>query len=111
MTLGRGLLPLVTMAALAVAGCADPCVEVCEAEVGCSPTQQVVDCDAVCEQALEVAVERGCTAQYEDLVECTQGLEDLCVDRSDCDDELVDHAECVAHYCEDNPGGTGCAAE
>jgi hypothetical protein len=77
------------MIALALAGCSSPCDEFYDAYKECGFVDEGEDVNTLTNECKE-AVDRtdACSAGYDALVECIDGLEDPCTYPEACSDDL-----------------------
>ena len=84
------------------------CVELCElAKDECEEAPQVA-CDDHCIGEDFRAEETGCRATYEDVIECSLDLDDVCSAPSACAPELIRFGDCVRAYCQSHMGDLVC---
>jgi hypothetical protein len=103
------VLPALTLS-LALVGCGNPCVETCTAQRDCEGADPEVDCEALCADQQKSAEDSGCTSEYDKVIDCVSGTDDVCaVTNETCKDESDAQLVCLVEYCTNFPSETVCA--
>jgi len=93
----------------ALAGCGNPCVETCTAQLECEGADPETDCEAVCADQQTAAEDSGCTNEYDNVIDCIAGADDVCaITGETCKDESDAQLLCLVEYCNNFPGETVC---
>lgn len=94
---------------VAVAGCSNPCVETCTAQLDCEGADTSIDCEQVCAEQQTSAEDSGCTNEYDNLIDCVAGADDVCALTEDtCKEERDAQLVCLVEYCINFPGEAVC---
>ena len=79
------------------------CEGACERQNGFCPTQR--DCEAVCGAAADVTQTSGCDAEYDELVQCLNQLNQCDTSMSLCG---ASYRACLGVYCTSHPNELFC---
>ncbi len=108
----RTLSPRLFIAAFALAvlssGCTDPCVALCEDNKECPDADVSINCTDQCEAKKTNIEGQNCLAEYEDLVDCQTGLDDVCTPGDQCAEPQATFDTCVTNACTADPTLAGC---
>ncbi len=107
--LSRSAVLSALMLSLALIGCENPCVETCTAQLECEGADPETNCEQVCDDQQTAAEESGCTNEYDNVVDCIAGTDDVCAITGDtCKDEVDAQLICLVDYCNNFPGEAVC---
>ena len=84
-----------------VARCETQCDEASDCELGSS------GCLDKCEAEYDTATHIDCVAEYEEILECVDGLSDVCAVDA-CSNEIVDYSFCLDKFCGEDPSDPLC---
>ena len=89
-------------------GCSDPCADQCNLQNECGG--EPLDCDTLCADAKATASATSCTSEYDALVDCRLGIDDVCTATGqECVNELDAYTLCFVEYCNEFPSEPECA--
>lgn len=97
---------LLVILSCALHGCADPCVEYCEASKSC-PGKPATNCAESCDVSNELADLFGCREPLDAAGWCEADAADVCTARDACSAELEAFNACMVAACETNPSLCG----
>ncbi|NUP07536.1 MAG: hypothetical protein HOW73_15920 [Polyangiaceae bacterium] len=95
-------------ASLAFGGCGNPCVALCEDSKECPEADVSTNCEQACETAKEGVQSLDCFSQYEDMIDCQAGFDDVCAPDTSCDELVATFNDCVIDACADDPENEFC---
>jgi len=78
------------------------CESVCESMNECEGATSTPDCSASCDQAIQSALQAGCTDEYNSLLSC-QGTIDICSSDTFCTAQSATYFTCVNDACSADP--------
>lgn len=85
---------LIILVALSTVACGPDCTALCEDAKECGDASEELDCEERCEDNEKTAEAAGCETQYEDVLSCLDGLDDVC-DDDGCSSESKALQECM----------------
>lgn len=103
-----GLYSSVVVAAVALAGCENPCVAVCTDQTECEGADVAVNCETQCETEKENAEAIDCLSQYEDAIDCQSGVDDVCAIGDECVEQIETFQKCFGDACIEDPDNEAC---
>jgi hypothetical protein len=81
-------------------GCGDACVSACEDAKECEGAPQDTNCETQCDEGKADAEALGCTSEYDALLSCASGVDDICNPPEDaCETEIGNFGDCFAEAC------------
>lgn len=105
-----GIFALMAASGMMLTGCGGAsCEDLCEDSKSCTGADQSKDCAASCSKADSLNDASNCGSQYDDLVSCQGGADDVC-STDTCKSEAAAYVACTLDYCTKNANAPECSS-
>ena len=89
--------------AFSALGCRWDCTTLCENTKECKGADKSTDCDKACEHTEQLNEDAQCEDQYNEYLNCSSNVADICRVGDACESEAIKWTDCLTKHCQKKP--------